>query len=241
MMDLDRNSTTSLFAQIEANLKSNIENGIYKAGKKLPTEIELMETFNVSRITIRRAVENLTKEGLLEKKQGKGTFVKEKKITRKISHTISFSDACYQSGLTPSSVLISRDILNVSSLNLDEKDIFNDDKVIYTKRIRMADNQPVIFENNYFPYSRFSFLMNEPMTGSLYNLLKDKYSIKIGSPKKSYIDITTAYYEQAKFLNVTSGEPLFLLSTEIYDTDGNLIHLGKQYIVGSRYRFYLDD
>ena len=126
-MNLDRNSTTSLFAQIEANLRRNIENGIYQAGKKMPTEIELMKTYNVSRITIRRAVENLTQEGLLEKKQGKGTFVKEKKITRKISHTISFSDACYQSGLTPTSILISKESTLIRSALMKKK---------YSKRIK---------------------------------------------------------------------------------------------------------
>ncbi len=240
-MNLDRNSTTSLFAQVEANIRSSIEEGIYKPGEKLPTEIELIKTYDVSRITIRRAIENLTQDGILEKKQGKGTFVKEKKISRKISHTISFSEACAQSGLTPTSVIISREVLNVSSLNLEEKEIFQDEKVLYTKRIRMANDQPVIFENNFFPYSRFSFLMKEPLNDSLYNLLNDKYSIHIGTPKNSYIDITTANYEQAKYLNITSGEPLFLLSTEIYDTDEKLIHLGKQFIVGSKYRFYLDD
>lgn len=240
-MNLDRNSTTSLFTQIEADIKNNIENGTYKFGDKLPTENELMELYNVSRITIRRAIEDLTKEGIIIKKQGKGTFVKEKKIQRKISHTISFTQSCLQSNLSSNSYVTAREILNTSELTFEEKNIFNDDKVLYIQRIRMANDVPIICENNYYPYSRFSFLLNEPLNESLFHLLETKYDIKVGNPKNSYIDLTTAGVDQANILKVTSGEPLFLLSTEIYDTENKLIHLGKQYIVGSRYRFYLDE
>ena len=116
-----------------------------------------------------------------------------------------------------------------------------DEKTIKISRIRMANDVPVICENNYYPFSRFSFLLEEPLTSSLYQLLEVKYNIHIGSPKNSYIDITTAGIDQANHLNITTGEPLFLLSTEMYDTEEKLIHIGKQYIVGSRYRFYLDE
>ena len=240
-MNLDRNSTTSLFTQIEADIKNNIEIGVYKLGDKLPTENELMALYNVSRITIRRAIEDLTKEGIIIKKQGKGTFIKEKKIQRKISHTISFTQSCLQSNLRSSSYVTVREVLNTSDLSFEEKNIFNDDKVLYIQRIRMANEVPIICENNYYPYSRFSFLLNEPLNESLFQLLETKYNVKVGDPKNSYIDLTTAGVDQANILKVTSGEPLFLLSTEIYDTENKLIHLGKQYIVGSRYRFYLDE
>lgn len=240
-MNLDRNSTTSLFTQIEADIKNNIEIGVYKLGDKLPTENELMALYNVSRITIRRAIEDLTKEGIIIKKQGKGTFIKEKKIQRKISHTISFTQSCLQSNLRSGSYVTVREILNTSDLSFEEKNIFNDDKVLYIQRVRMANEVPIICENNYYPYSRFSFLLNEPLNESLFQLLETKYNVKVGDPKNSYIDLTTAGVDQANLLKVTSGEPLFLLSTEIYDTENQLIHLGKQYIVGSRYRFYLDE
>lgn len=240
-MNLDRNSTTSLFMQIETDIKNNIEAGIYKTGDKLPTETDLINIYNVSRITIRRAIEDLTKEGILIKKQGKGTFIQGKKIRRKISHTISFTQSCQQSNLRAGSFVSSRDVLSISDIVFEEKDIFNDDRIIHIQRIRTADDVPVICENNYFPYSRFSFLMNEPLNESLFELLESKYKIKVGYPKNSYIDLTTAGTDLSTLLKVIPGEPLFLLSTEIYDVDDQLIHLGKQYIVGSRYRFYLDE
>ncbi len=240
-MNLDKNSTTSLFVQIESDIRSNIEQGIYKAGDKLPAENELMEQYRVSRITIRRAISDLTEEGLLIKKQGKGTFVKEKKIQRVISHTTSFTQSCNQSGLTASSYVATREIMDANELPFDEKDIFDSEKVLHIQRIRLANDIPIICENNFFPYPKYAFLEKESLNESLFELLADKYNIHVGTPKNSYIDLTTAGMDIAGLLKVSSGEPLFLLSTEIYDDKGELIHLGKQYIAGSRYRFYLDD
>ena len=240
-MNLERNSTSSLFSQIETDIKNSIELGIYKSGDRLPTETELMEKYDVSRITIRRAIEDLCKEGILVKKQGKGTFIQGKKIQRKISHTMSFTQSCQLSGLSSSSYVTIREVIDIETLNFLEKNIFNDNKVLYIQRIRMANNVPVICENNYFPYSRFSYLMNEPLNESLYELLESKYNITVGEPQNSYIDLSTASTDLSNTLKISSGEPLFLLSTEIFDTNNNLIHLGKHYIVGSRYRFYLDE
>lgn len=241
MLKLNANSTITLFDQIETDLKEKIKNGIYQPGQKIPTEAELIEAYGVSRITIRRAIEDLTKEGILIKKQGKGTFVQEKKIIRKISHTISFTEACSLSSMTATSYVSMRKVLQPGELDIPESDLFSGEPVIYIQRIRMADGVPVICENNYYPYSRFSFLLNESLDGSLYQLLEKKYNIRIGNPQNSYIDVTYAGKEISEALDIASSEPVFLMSTEMYDTDNGLIHVGKQYIVGSRYRFYLDD
>ena len=240
-MVLDKNSTTSLFAQIEADILTKITTGVYKSGDKLPTENELIDMYGVSRITIRRAIEDLTKDGILIKKQGKGTFIKEKKIQRKIAHTVSFTTSCELSDLRANSYVVSKEVLNTADLTIDEKDLIEDSKTIHIQRIRMANDVPVIYENNYFPFTKFSFLLDEALNGSLYSLLETKYDIHIGEPRNSYIDLTVAGVDQAKLLNTTVGEPLFLLSTEMYVSKKQLIHIGKQFIVGSRYRFYLDE
>lgn len=240
-LKLNMNSTITLFDQIETDLKEKIKNGTYQPGHKIPTEAELIEAYGVSRITIRRAIEDLTKEGILTKKQGKGTFVQEKKIIRKISHTISFTDACSLSSMTASSYVTMRKVLQPGELDIPESDLFSGEPTVYIQRVRMADGVPVICENNYYPYSRFAFLMNEGLDGSLYQLLEKKYDIHIGNSQNSYIDVIYAGKAVAKALDIASSEPVFLMSTEMYDTHNELIHVGKQYIVGSRYRFYLDD
>ena len=239
-MELDADSTIPLFEQLENSLKDLIKSGSYQPGNRIPTEKELSQIYGVSRITIRRALDDLTKEGLLLKQQGKGTFVQNKKIMRKIQHTISFSHACKMNGMQPSSYVTKRELFQPHMINLQKEGIFGDDSVIFIQRLRLADNIPIMLENNYYSYTRFSFLLSEKLDGSLYELLNNKYHIKVGHPKNTYIDTLRAGVENAKLLKVSASEPLFLLYTEIYDTYDLLIHVGKQYIVGSKYRFNYD-
>lgn len=240
-MELNASSTIPLFEQLKSTIKEQISQGIYTPGQKIPTETELSEEYNVSRITVRRAIEELVIDDVLVKKQGKGTFVQENRIVRKIEHTISFSEACLANGMTPTSIISKRTILLPDSNLLAEMGEFDGQKALYIQRIRYADGTPIMCENNYYPYEAYAFLMHEALDSSLYSLLQNKYNIQIGSSKDSYIDVLRATSELGKLLNISQGEPLFFLHTKMYDTKNNLIHLGKQYIVGSRYRFYYDE
>lgn len=240
-MELNASSTIPLFEQLKSMLKEQISKGVYTSGLKIPTEIELSEQYKVSRITVRRAIEELVKDGVLIKKQGKGTFVQESKIIRKIEHTVSFTEASLANGMKPSSIISKRKIITPDTKLLEEMGSFSDPKVLYIQRIRYADRTPIMCENNYYLYEKYAFLMEEALDGSLYALLKNKYNIQIGSSKDSYIDVLRATNELSKLLETSIGEPLFYLHTRMYDTENELIHLGKQYIVGSRYRFYYDE
>lgn len=240
-MELNSSSTIPLFEQLKQLIKEQITNGIYKAGQKIDTEIEISDKYNVSRITVRRAVDELVREGILLKKQGKGTFVQESKLSRKIEHLISFSEACKANNMIPTSLVTKRQVITPDSKLINEMGNFKGDKVLFIQRIRLADNIPIMCENNYYPYDKYNFLMNESLDVSLYTLLKNKYKIDVAYSKDSYIDVLRSNTELSNLMNISIGEPLFLLHTKIYDNFNQLIHLGKQYIVGSRYRFYYDD
>jgi len=237
-MELNSNSTIPLFTQLKEIIKDLIIEGAYVGGDKIPTEKELSIRYGVSRITVRRAVEELVKEGFLVKIQGNGTFVRENKITRKIEPTLSFSEACLLNNLAPSSKIIKKEIIVPDEQLKADMGFFPGQRVLFIQRIRYAGNVPVMCENNFYPYEGYKFLMEEELDGSLYHLLETKYHIKLGKTKNSYIDALRANQENSKLLNVPVGEPLFFLHTMAFDTRERLIHVGHQYIVGSRYRFY---
>ena len=97
-------SANPLYQQLMDDIKLDISNQKYRHGDKIPSETELAEIYNVSRITVRRAVSELCDEGYLAKHQGKGTFVTPPKITRKImqdTHVHSFTATCAMSGMQP--------------------------------------------------------------------------------------------------------------------------------------------
>lgn len=229
-----------LFEQVKEDIKKKIKIGRYPSGSKIPTEIELIKEYNVSRITIRRAVEELCKDGFLEKNQGRGTFVKPQKIFRKIEHNVSFSTSCKINGMIPTALVTQRTVLTKNSAGRVNHSDLHDEAILYIQRVRFADDTPIMLENNYFPFEPYSYLLTEDLDGSLYDLLNE-HGVKIGCSQNSYIDAIKANATQAQLLNISTGDPLFLLYTEAYDIHNKLIYIGKEYIVASRYRFNYDN
>ena len=95
-MSVDKNSLLPLYHQVEESIRQDIANRIYLPGQSIPTELELQEKFNVSRETIRKAVNNLVVAGLVEKRKGVGTFVTHPKIIHRIGiKTDTFPYSCF--------------------------------------------------------------------------------------------------------------------------------------------------
>ncbi|MPM59239.1 putative HTH-type transcriptional regulator YurK [bioreactor metagenome] len=240
-MRLNEYSLTPLYQQIMAEIKSKIEDEEYSFNEKIPSEEKLGEEYSVSRITIRRAIDDLCAEGYLVKKQGKGTFVDRRKMFRKIeksSDVLSFSEACRAVGMTPSARVIKR---TICIAHADERKFFGvpeDTPILYIQRVLSADNTPIELENNYFPYARFKFLMDEPLNnGSLFALLKRKYGIEVYNTSKTLLEAVQAKAEHTELLEVPIGAPLFFQNCYFIDKNGDPLLIGRQYIVGSRYVF----
>lgn len=240
-MKLNPDSAIPLYQQLKEEFKNQIKTGVLHYGEKIPTEPEISTKYSVSRITVRRAIEELSREGYLSKKQGKGTFVQEHKLQRKIEHLISFSEACEANGMTPSSIITRREIVPLSSEDAQVMGVETGSSAVFIQRVRLADSTPIMCENNFFPFRRFSFLLDTPLDGSLYRLLADEYGIQVVISTNSFIDVVHASGDIAKQLQVANGEPLFYLYCQMYDANKELVHIGKQYIISDRYRFYLED
>ena len=106
---LNKNSIQPLYKQLMDIITQQIKNGTYKPGEKIPPEPELADLYHVSRITVRRTVEELCTQGYLIKHQGKGTFVKSPMIFRKFESqkNMSFSESCRQNDRIPESHVLS--------------------------------------------------------------------------------------------------------------------------------------
>ncbi len=233
-----------LYQQLADIIRNSIVNGELKYGDKIPTEVELSEQYNVSRITVRAAISELVERGLLVKKQGKGTFVNRPKVQRKIEYLSSFTAACEASGLQVTNEIIKREVVEPELEDKKDLELDDDDKLLYIQRLRYAGGEPLMLENNYFSFKKFNFLFTEDLSGSLYELLRKKYDINPSDSLNSGIDRTTieiikAVDEEAALLRVQNGEPLFYIKTVIYDDKNRPIHIGKQYVIGERYKFVI--
>ena len=104
---MNKHSATPLYQQLVDSIKEQILSGKIKEGDKLMTEQEFSEAYNVSRITVRKAMEMLSDEGIVVKKQGIGTFVASKKLNRVMESVLSFTESCERAGHKASAELIS--------------------------------------------------------------------------------------------------------------------------------------
>ncbi|MCY6958508.1 GntR family transcriptional regulator [Clostridium brassicae] len=241
---LIQDSINPLYQQLADIIRNSIINGELRCGDKIPTEVELSEKYDVSRITVRAAISELVELGYLVKKQGKGTFVTKPKVQRKIEYLSSFTAACEANGLKVTNEVIKREIVEPEIEDKKDLELEDDDKLIYIQRLRFADGEPLMLENNYFSCKRFNFLLTEDLNGSLYELLKKKYDINPSDSHDSGYDRTTieiakAVDEEAELLKVQNGEPLFYIKTVIYDDKNRPVHIGKQYVIGDRYKFVI--
>lgn len=230
-----------LYIQVMQDVKRKIINGDYKVDAQIPSEQELLSQYNVSRVTLRKAIDGLVMDRYLERIQGKGTFVKKRrKLNRLVEskRVEGFSDVARQGGFEPSTKVLGTSVIEATK-QLSEKLALSDDeeKVIYIKRLRLADNVPIMIENNYFSFDKYAGLLQDDLKRPLYDILKNQYHESDFDSPDSTLGVVLSNTEQSKYLDCSVGFPLFELKTLITNSKGVPIHYGEHYIVSDRYQF----
>ena len=230
---------TPLYQRIYDDIKRSVDEGEYAPGSKIPTEVELAERYSVSRITVRRAIEDLSTAGILIKRRGLGTFVCAPRMRHKLLQgglPESFTHICEKSGRVPGAKLIDREIVVPRS---DEKEFFGlgeDDLVLHIQRIRTADGQPVFEENMYLPYSSNKELATlELGEESIYGLMDGLYGRRPVKNARVLVESVGASSTRAMRLQTSAGEPMLYITTYALDQNDEPIYIGRQYFIGSRY------
>lgn len=230
-MVLQHNTSIPLHQQLSEVLHRDIQTGKYASGQKIPTEMELSQFYGVSRVTIRSALDSLVKEGLLVRKRGKGTFVALSRMSRNISHDISFSEMCVQNGLVPGARTIKCVIEPANDDDLRELELTAPAQVVVLERIRYANGIPVAIECHRLP-ERYLFLLEEDLNNaSLQQAVAARGITWHGFGKT--IKMVYATYDVAKYLSVSLGYPLISIQALSFDTEGPA-HRVTQLIVGDR-------
>lgn len=238
-MKLEKNSSQPLYVQLITELKRMIRSGKYSVGDKIPTEPELAEIYGVSRITVRRTIERLCKEGYLVKQQGKGTFVEAPGIREKVEmkKSVSFSEMCRASGGIPSSHVLSSGLIKPQKWQREFFGISTQDELIEIKRIMGIDGVPIMLETILLPEKRFAGIEAAKLEdGSLYGLLAEQFGFENVPESDSTIEVGLAERESAELLNILPGDPLLIMNNYQCDETGKPAFITSDYIVGSRYR-----
>lgn len=229
---LESESSSPLYYQLMERIRLDIGRGVYPIGTRIPPEHELERKYGLSRVTVRRALQELTDEGLLERKQGKGTFVSAPKARQDLRDIHSFHDACRYSGKIPHTNVIRIREVKAEQRDLSDLELAEGSRVVETVRLRYADQEIVMLEINHFSMA-YSYLEDADLNGSLYQLLQE-YGIKAD---KAIHDISLAFVsgEEAKMMEIPDGTPVICLREVIYDQKGRPLHNSYQLIRGEKF------
>lgn len=238
---LDDGSPLPLYQQLQEAIEHDIEHGVYQPGSQIPTEEELSNHYQVSRVTVRRALKELTDAGIISKKQGRGTFLNTPKLTRRVSQTVellAFADMCKAAGMVAGAIVNKMERVQCTQSEADFLGLTEGDDLLLIQRIRTADGQPIMLENTLLPYDEYVFLKKRDLNdGSIFREIETTLGKQPGGHQRCTLEIARATPSKAKSLSVPLGEPLFLETVYLIDSEGNPFFIAKDYFVGSLYMF----
>jgi GntR family transcriptional regulator len=231
---IDRRTPIPLYYQIAQHLRNDIRERGLRPGDLLGTEEEIQESFQVSRATARKALEELLEEGLVTRITGKGTYVAKPRLAVQLPALLSFSAEMKRLGMKPSSRVI-----DAAWITPDEEVALNlmieeETQVFRLERVRYSDESPMTHAIDYLP-TWVGLRPDMDYTGSLYEILEN-----VGIPAEESlhtIEATTADPALASHLDVPLGSPLLRCRDIAFDAQGRPLIFGINVWRGDRYSY----
>lgn len=207
------------------------------AGSRLPSERELSERFDVARETLRRCLGELEEEGLLQRRQGAGTFIISTQPVIKEARLLSFSEEMSQRGMQPSSRLLSTATVQAGAKLAQRLRVVPGSEVIEIRRLRLANQAPMALETSCIAQARLPGF--DPATlaqGSLYELLEQRYGLSLRAAQQQ-LQATVLSVEEAALLDVPPFSPALVIERTSTSAKGEVIEYAKSLYRADRYCF----
>lgn len=228
-----------VYIQIHNQLRSNIENGKWHVGQKIPAERELATEFGVSRMTLRQAIQTLVDEGVLERRVGSGTFVANRKVQEKMSGVTSFTELMQAIGKVPSSKTISYHLTIPSESEAEKLKLKSGERVLRMERVRYGSKVPICYEVATIPAALIKNFSKDEVTSSFYRTLEEKANLYPGHVVQN-VSATSATEKIAEYLKIRRGDALLRMTQISYLQDGRPFEYVHTQYVGSRFEFVLE-
>ena len=231
------------YQKIKQEIARTINEGELEANAALPSERELMDRFNVSRITVRKALEELETEGLIYKIQGKGSFVNGRKKQQDLISIISCTEDVKRQGMIPTRRVLYKEIKLADKKRQNNLLLQEGEKVFNMARIYYADGEPINHTTVYLPYKYFPGIeLFDFSKYSLYGVIENDYKIKITRAERT-VEAVIAPRDIEETLEVHMGTPLILFECVTYgEVKGKEtpIEYFKCYYRSDRFKFYIN-
>ena len=235
---INKKSKIPLYYQLMDIIIEKIENREFKPNDQLPSERALVETFAVSRATVRQAIRELEIEGYVYTEHGKGTFVSVEKYKQDLLQFYSFTEEMKKVGKEPSSRVLNFEIVNINKKLARKINLTIDQKAYKVIRLRLADNEPMMLETSYLPYDRFPVLQQQELENKpMYDIFREKYTVTLNKAEETF-QATSVRESEANYLQVESDSPGILLERYTYE-GAKIIEYTVSVARGDKFKFHV--
>lgn len=227
---------------IKQSLQNKIKSGEFPAGFELASETELMKIYNVSRVTARRALDELAREGYIDKIQGKRSIVKEltkPNVTTKIQ---SYTEEILRNNMIPSRKVLESIVRKATYEESILLQIDEGDYIFSLTRIYYANNDPLCYTNSLIPYDYFNSIENHNyLTNSLYHIIEEEYLVKL---KYSSLKIkaVSSQPDISEYLKIALDTPVLFTTAITYGIIGDMerpVETFSSYNLTDKFEYHL--
>lgn len=231
-LKLDVNDNSPLYLQIARKLGDDVRNGRYQVDQALPSERVLSELLEVSRVTARKAIDQLVSQGLVVRRRGSGNYIAPR-ILQPLSNLSSFSEQLQQRGYRAGSRWLRREILRASSEEQLSLGLALGNKVARLERLRLADEVVMAYEVSVLPCS----VVPDPLAvgDSLYAYLQARQQLPVRA--QQHIRAMNATGLLAQQLEVPDGQAVLFITRIAYLESGAAVELTHSYCRSDHYDF----
>ena len=226
-----------LYNQIKQAIQDSIIQNDLRAGHRLPSEHQLMKQYHISRITVRRALAELEKDGLVIRRHGKGTYVAGNRLKGQLSHLSSFTEDMRERGFSTHARVIEFRIIEPDREIIDSLNLPEGETVVMLRRVRYADRNPIALEACYLPASRFSDILQEDFSlQSLNRLMQVRYNIRF-SYARQYISTSISSRDIMRDLEIETPVSILTMRRIVYDVNNWPVQYTLSYYRGDLYEY----
>lgn len=209
-----------LYRQIRDSLASEIQD-LYKAGELLPPEKELAMRFGVNRHTLRRAIDELVADGIVERQHGKGVFILEPAICYSIGSKTRFTETLHDQGKSTASRVLRKQIVPARGNVASQLQMPEGDEVIFLETLREVENNPFCIISHFLPFQLYPEVYRQYVAGSLHQFVASHYGIEL-KRTESLISAVLPEADDARILNMPRHAPILRVKSINLNTKSKL-------------------
>lgn len=233
-ISLDRRSPVPLYHQIAEQLEHAIRQGTLAPGARLDSEIDLAKRYNISRPTLRQAMDKLVRDGLVVRRRGVGTQVVGPRVRRSLTLS-SLYDDLRATGATPKTKVLSLEVVSADRRAAKHLQLPAGSEIYHLRRLRWIDDQPLGLMENILPLNVGELTRDRLADDGLYNLMR-AHGTNVQMAHQT-LGATVADEEQAGLLQISVGAPMVTMQRIALDGSGVPVEYGNHLYRGDLYTY----